>query len=224
MIGDDMRTIRRRRSVDDPPARHRDDGTGPAPTVPEPANPPRFVWVFVGWVVLASTVALLIAAHVRAPEYVARGAVDGSFRDPLPNIVLVPTLIVGLLWVWLCGLASTPSATWRDGDRLAAVTMLGVRRVRMTGAWVVPFRMFTNVGTVHGALVVDRRLRPLLLVDSFFPLRGRIDRLLGRVPTASAGRMVVEYVVGAAYLLMNVVAVFVAFALVDLFIAPLAPA
>lgn len=143
----------------------------------------RWLVVGAGWYVLATTIAMVIVARVRLDSWMAEGTdEDGVYRSAIPNIVIVLLLVVSIGSTWLSGLASTPDAAWRDDDEVAAITMFGVRRVRIPGSFVVPFRILTNVGACHGVLVVDRRLRPLLLIEPFGPgSRGRIDRLLQRV-------------------------------------------
>ncbi|WP_144765910.1 hypothetical protein [Curtobacterium sp. 9128] len=167
-------------------------------------------------ILLLAAVALVVTLLTR-PRWTADGFdADGFAISWIPNVTMVVLVVVGLLWHWLFGLSTSPRASWRDGDDIVALTVLGRRRLHLPAACTVRFRIMTNVGTSHGVVLVDRRLRPLVLLDPFSSgLAGRLDRLTDNRHRATAGGIVLEHLLGFAWLLTSVIAVFVLLGLAD---------
>lgn len=200
--------------------RHVTDGPVDAPGVAEGA------WTRVGlWsarVGLVLAVVVIVLAVVTRPSWSSQGFdADGYPRAVLPDVALVSALVLGIGWPWFSGLAASTRSVHRDGDEFVAVTVYGRRRVRSAGAMLVRFRVLSNVGTVHGALLVDRRRRPLVVLD---PIgaggASRTQALLGD-GSGAIGRVVLEHVLGFVWLLATVVVVMaLVTALLVLFSAP----
>jgi hypothetical protein len=171
---------------------------------------------------LVLAVVVIVLAVVTRPSWSSQGFdADGYPLAVLPDVALVCALVLGVGWPWFSGIAASTRSVHRDGDELVAVTVYGRRRVRSAGATSVRFRMLTNVGTVHGALLVDRRLRPLVVLD---PIgaggASRLQALLGHGSERIA-RVVLEHLFGLAWLLVTaVVVVALVTALLVLFSAP----
>jgi hypothetical protein len=126
----------------------------------------------------------------------------------IPNVALVLVLVVGIFWQWLFGLATSPQASWRERDGLVTITGFGRRRLRMQGARVLRFRLVSPVGTVDGVMLLDRKLRPLVLLDPFRTgFSGQINRLTESHGPSSVGRAALEYIVGFVWLLTTVLVV-----------------
>lgn len=174
------------------------------------------IWTGRGLLVLTATG--LVVTRLTRDQWVTDGFdVDGFPINWLPNVALVLVLVVGILWQWLFGMAASPAASWREGDQIVALTVLGRRRLRVQGARVLRFRLWSALGTVHGAILLDRRFHPLVLVD---PIRtgfaGTLDHLTDTHSASSVGRSVLEYFAGFAWLLTTVIVVVALVASADL--------
>lgn len=195
---------------------------------PATDTPPRgrrlsgfgLVAVWAGRALVVATVAAVVASRLTRPTWAAEGwDSNGQPRYWLPNLAFVLVLVAGLLGQWLCGLAVSPGAAWREGDELVAATLVWRRRIRVPGALVVRFRAPGKGGTVHGAFVIGRGLRVLVLLSPFaVGGRSTIDRLVGRRVPETRGRAAVDYLVGFLWLLLTVAAVFVLLGLTVLWI------
>jgi hypothetical protein len=206
--------------LDNAEPRHRAESSA---GVPVPSHPfvttPWFrsaIWTGRGLLVL--TAIGLVVTRLTRDHWVTDGYdVNGFPISWLPNAVLVLVLVVGILWQWLFRLAASPAASWREGDQIVALTVLGRRRVRVQGARVLRFRLWSTLGTIHGAILLDRRLHPLVLVD---PIRtgfaGTLDHLTETHSASSVGRFVLEYFAGFAWLLTTVIVVAALLASADL--------
>ena len=199
--------------------RHVADGPVDAPGDPE--GPWTRVGLWSARVGLVLAVVAIVLAVVTRPSWSSQGFdADGYPRAALPDVALASALVLGIGWPWFSGLAASTRSVHRDGDELVATTVYGRRRVRSAGATSVRFRMLTNVGTVHGALLVDRRLRPLVVLD---PIgaggASRLQALLGP-GSGRIARVVLEHLFGLVWLLVTVVVVALVTALLVLFEAP----
>jgi hypothetical protein len=163
-----------------------------------------------GRALLILTVTIVFVTWLSRPQWITQGVgANGYPNSGLPTVALILVLAATLFGPWLCGLATSPEAAWREGDILAAATVLGRRRVSVPGAFILWFRVPGRTGTSHAALLVDRRLRPLLL---FGPMatngRSRIDRLVGRRAKGGFVSAGLEYLLGIVWLLTSVAVVF----------------
>ena len=168
------------------------------------------VAVWAGRALIVATVVAVVASRLTYPAWAAEGwDSKGEPRSWLPNLTLGLVLVTAILGQWLCGLTTPPSAAWREDDELVADTVVWRRRVRTPGALVVRFRAPGRGGTCHGALVIGRGLRVLVLLSpTALGGRSRIDSLVGRRAPDTSGRAFVEYLVGILWLLLNGVAAF----------------
>lgn len=169
------------------------------------------VAVWAGRALVVATVVAVVASRLTHPAWAAEGwDSKGEPRDWLPNLTLVLVLVTAILGQWLCGLTTPPSAAWREGDELVADTVVWRRRFRVPGSLVVRFRAPGRGGTCHGAFVVGRGLRVLVLLSpTALGGRPKIDSLVGRRVPDTSGRAFVEYLVGILWLLITCAAVLV---------------
>jgi len=198
------------------PPRHRDDSVLPARGAQRP-TPWLTVARWAGRLLLVVTVLAVVLTRATRAEWTAQGYdADGFPVSWVPNTTLLLVLVVGIAWQWVCGLAASPDACWRDGDTLVAPTVFGDRRILVPGALVLPFRLLDQTGVVHGGLVIDRRLHVVALVPALWSGgRGRLDRLTGRRADGTFLRAVGEYALGFVWLLSVVVVVLGLMAFVD---------
>ncbi|MCI0155105.1 hypothetical protein KNO15_00110 [Leifsonia shinshuensis] len=171
----------------------------------------RLVMVWGGRALILVTVAAAVATWLTHASWAAEGwDSNGVPRSWVPNAALVLVLATALSSQWLCGLTAPPSAAWRDGDDLVADTVIGRRRIRLSGALVVPFRALGNGGSVHGAILIGHGLRVLVLLSPVATdNRSAVARLVGRRVPATRGRVGIEYLIGFLWLIVTVVGVFV---------------
>lgn len=203
MIVRDMVTIEGER-VDEPPQ--------PDAADERPALSDLFhlgLWGARGLILL--TVVVIALSLLCRPVWELQGYDEHGFpRNAVPNIAVALVFICGICGPWLSGLAASPTGAWRNGDTLFAITVLGRRRVQTAGAHVVPLRVPGRGGTTCGAFILDRRLRPLVLLEPFSDSGpSRIDRLVGRRATRGAARIALEYLYGLVFLCAAVVITFV---------------
>lgn len=198
------------------PPRHRDDSVLPVAGAQRP-TPWLAVARWAGRTLLVVTVLAVVLTWATRAEWTAQGYdADGFPVSWVPNTTLLLVLVVGIAWQWVCGLAASPDACWRNGDTLVAPTVFGDRQILVSGALVLPFRLPARTGAVHGGLVIDRHLRVVALVPALRSGgRGRLDRLTGRRTGETFLRAVAEYALGFGWLLSSVVAVFGLMAFVD---------
>ncbi|MGN8048319.1 hypothetical protein ACTJKO_01420 [Curtobacterium sp. 22159] len=176
------------------------------------------LWTVRGALVLV--VLVIVLAVVDRPAWERFGYDDDGFpRAALPNAALFCAFVLGIGWQWFTGLATPSSMVRRDGDDLRAVTLIGPRRVRVPGALLVRFRVWTNVGTVHGMIVVDRRCRALVVGSPVGTGDTGRTRALVPAPADSFRRALVEHILGIGWLLSTVVAVFVLILVLDVLLA-----
>lgn len=200
------------------PPRHRDDTIVPETDRPRSTRW-RSAWLWAGRSLLVLTAVAVVLTRVTRAQWSADGYDSEGFAVSwLPNVTLVLVLAVGITWPWVSGLAASTNACWRDGDTVVGPTVLGRRRIRVQDALVLAFRVPSHTGTVHGAVVVDRRLRVLAIVDPVASgLRGRLNRLTGRSAPGTVLRAVAEYALGLLWLVSTVVVVVGLVVLVDAF-------
>jgi len=144
------------------------------------AAPAVVLWS--GRALLVVTAVDIVTAIATRPAWNRLGVdADGFPAASAPDVSVVPVLITGIFGPWLVGIAAPPDACWREGDVIVAPTVLGQRRVRVSRALVLPFRGFTEQGTVHGAVVLTRGGSVLVLLG---PIetggRSQVDALIGR--------------------------------------------
>lgn len=174
------------------------------------------VVVWGGRALVFITVGAVLASWLTHPWWAAEGWDPKGFpRSWVPNVTLGLVLVSSLFAQWLCGLAAPPSAAWRKGDYLMADSVIGRRRIWVPNALVIPFRVPGRGGTAHGAFVIGRGLRLLVLLSPVATGgRSRIERLVGRRVPDTRVRSVVEYLVGFLWLLLTIAFVFVLIGLV----------
>ncbi|HEV7183864.1 MAG TPA: hypothetical protein VGN33_05160 [Leifsonia sp.] len=167
--------------------------------------------MWAGRALVVITVAAVVTSWLTHPSWAAEGwEPKGYPRSWVPNVTLVLVLATGIFGQWLCGLAASPNAAWRDGDELMAETVAGRRRIRLPGALVITFRVLGRTGTTQGAFLIDRRFRVLVLVGPFsVGGRPKIDRLVGRRVPDGYLRAGGEYLVGLLWILLTCAAAFV---------------
>jgi hypothetical protein len=212
MIVVDMETTEPHRS------NQRADGSGTSNGHP---TPPRWLGatLWLGRVLLVVTVLAMLVSRLTRPWWISEGLDANGFAISwLPNVTLILVMATTILGQWLCGLATSPEAAWREGDVLVASTVVGRRRVLVPGSLVLPFRVFGRGGTVHGALLIDRRMRPLVLVG---PIsvggRSRIDHLIGRASRGGFLHAFLEYFAGTVWLILVCFVAFLMFGLAGWF-------
>lgn len=204
-----------------PAPRHRatDDGEPP----PRRGRPPLLrVVLWSGRALLVVTAVAVVAAIATRDEWARLGVdADGFPVAWLPDVAVVLVLVTGIFGPWLVGIAAPPDTCWREGDDIIAPTVLGQRRVRVARALYLPFRGFTQQGTVHGAVVLTRAATVLVLLG---PIetggRSEVDALIGRPSPTRFHRVLGEWALGALVLLLWLAGVFL---LVGAALAVIAP-
>lgn len=168
-----------------------------------------------GRVLVLTTAAVVLVSRATREWWMSQGLDAGGYpRSWLPNLTLILTLVVGLFGQWLCGLAVSPEVAWREGDEVVAHSVVGRRRVTVAGALIVQFRILSRQGTGYGALLIDRRVRALVLLDPFATGDARVGRLLGSAARGGFARACVEYLVGLVWLAVVIASVFALLGLV----------
>ncbi|WIB65872.1 hypothetical protein [Curtobacterium sp. MCBD17_040] len=197
--------------------RHRAGELGAPPTVAPARTPWQGVAIWGGRALLALTVAAAVLTAATRDQWTMRGFDDiGSPTSPIPNVALGMTLAVGVIWHWVFGLSAIPETCWREGGTLVAPTVWGRRHIQLRGALVIPFRLFSQSGTLHGAFLVDRRARPIMLLEPFQSSGPtRVQRLTGQVRPATFRQAAVEYLAGAMWGFMTVIAVGILLGVLD---------
>ncbi|TDN44648.1 hypothetical protein EDF64_10450 [Curtobacterium flaccumfaciens] len=206
--------------ITQPAPRHRATDLGEPP--PRRRSPLLRVVLWSGRALLVVTAVAVVSAIATRGEWARLGVdADGFPVAWLPNGAVVVVLITGVFWPWLLGIAAPPGACWREGDVIVAPTVLGQRRVRVSRALVLPYRGFTQLGTVHGAVVLTGAASVLVLLG---PIetggRSQVDAVIGRAGPTRFHRVLGEWGLGALMLLLWLAGVFV---LVGAALAVIAP-
>lgn len=191
------------------PPRHRAVELGEPPHSEPIRSPWRALALWGGRVFLVLTVVTVVLTGVTRDQWTLQGFdAEGAPRAVLPNVATGMALFTGIVWHWVFGLWAVPAACWRDGRMLMAPTVWGRRRLDVEHAVIVPFRLFGQSGTVHGAFLLDRRVCPLLLLEPFAGGGStRIRRLTGRDPRPTFGRACLELLLGAVFMLVSAIVV-----------------
>ena len=185
----------------EPRARHRGSGARLPPTELEQ------LWfvtpaLWAGRLFVLSAVAFVIVAHLGRASWASEPWTrDGFPTSWVPNVAVALALVVAILSPWLSGLATSPHAVWREADDLVARTVIGRRRVSMRGAHVFQLRIPSQSDTVRGALIIDRRFRPLILLSPFASGGPSLEDLVGRAATGGYLRICAEYLMGGIFLM-----------------------